>query len=69
LSSYKKQLKDNKQKNDQMMEVIRSQEELIGKLKQNLMIAVQNNKEQIQLIPYSIRIPRYETWVKPKSPE
>lgn len=60
LSGCRKQLKENRQRYDHLLEVVHSQQDLIGKLKQNLTIAVQNNTGEVQLIPYNIRIPKFD---------
>lgn len=59
MGDFKHQAKEYKQKNEQLMHIVKSQEELIGCLKQNLMLAVQSNPNEVHLIPYSIRIPKY----------
>lgn len=61
VNGCRRQLKECRARNDQLMEVIHSQEELISKLKQNLMIAVQGNREEVQLLPYNVRIPKYDS--------
>lgn len=43
-----------------MLEIVKRQEELIGKLKHNLMIAVQSNPNELQLLSYNIRIPKLQ---------